>query len=95
MYILVVYDISGNGARQRLASYLKSRGFTRIQRSAFIGRPLPSVARDVERVLPSFISSKADVIHLFPLLEYSIEHMAVYGRPLSQVSVARGVLVVK
>jgi CRISPR-associated protein Cas2 len=93
LYVLVVYDISDNKVRSELANYLKVKGFTRIQRSAFIGRPPPSVLRDVERVLPRYIKSESDVIHLIPLLEYSVKHVKVYGRPLAEFK-AEGEVVV-
>jgi len=93
LYVLVVYDISDNRVRFALANYLKVKGFTRIQRSAFIGRPPPSILRDVERVLPRYIKSESDVIHLIPLLEYSVKHVKVYGRPLAELR-AEGEVVV-
>ena len=93
LYVLVVYDISDNRVRSELANYLKVKGFTRIQRSAFIGRPPPSILRDVERVLPRYIKSESDVIHLIPLLEYSVKHVKVYGRPLADLK-AEGEVVV-
>ncbi|MCC6023066.1 MAG: CRISPR-associated endonuclease Cas2, partial [Desulfurococcaceae archaeon] len=37
MKVLVIYDISDNNDRNRLAEDLKKLGLTRIQRSAFIG----------------------------------------------------------
>lgn len=89
MYVVVIYDISCNETRSRLANYLKTKGFTRIQKSAFIGRPTPGVLRDVERMLPRFIEDASDVIHLIPILEYSIQHMKVYGRPMSEITVDR------
>jgi len=84
--VLVVYDISDDQVRRRLSDYLKSKGFTRIQRSAFIGNPPPSIYKDVRRVLKLFIKSESDVIHVFPITEYSLRYMEVYGNPLSDVS---------
>jgi CRISPR-associated protein Cas2 len=93
LYVLVVYDISDDRVRFELANYLKVKGFARIQRSAFIGRPPPSILRDVERVLPRYIKSESDVIHLIPLLEYSVKHVKVYGRPLAELKAERGLMV--
>lgn len=95
MFILVIYDISDNRVRQDLANYLKTKGFTRIQRSAFIGRPLPSVLRDVSRTLGKFIESSSDVIHLIPLLEYSVKHIITYGRPLAEITGDKRLLVIE
>ncbi|MEM1830599.1 MAG: CRISPR-associated endonuclease Cas2 [Thermosphaera sp.] len=94
MLVLVVYDISSNTVRQELANYLKSKGFIRLQRSFFAGRPLPSVLRDVERLLPRFINAPdRDVIHLVPVYSVDVKNMRVYGRALADIS-AVGKLVV-
>ncbi|MET1159367.1 MAG: CRISPR-associated endonuclease Cas2 [Thermoprotei archaeon] len=85
MYVLVVYDVSDNGARAKLADYLKSRGFTRIQRSVFIGNPLPARYKDVLRTIPRFIDRDSDVVHLFPLTEYSLRYYTVYGKPWADI----------
>jgi len=84
--VLVVYDISDDQVRRRLSDYLKFKGFTRIQRSAFVGNPPPSIYKDVRRVLKLFIKSESDVIHLFPITEYSLRYMEVYGNPLSDIN---------
>ncbi|MCS7110743.1 MAG: CRISPR-associated endonuclease Cas2, partial [Ignisphaera sp.] len=34
----MAYDISDNTARLRVAEWLQNQGFTRIQRSVFVGR---------------------------------------------------------
>lgn len=95
VFILIVYDISDDKTRKRLADYLKSKGFTRIQRSVFIGNPPPSIYKDVKRMLELFIRSDNDVIHVFPITEYSLKYMVVYGNPLSDINlVSRELLVI-
>ena len=92
--VLVVYDISDDLVRKRLADYLKSKGFTRIQKSVFIGNPPPSLYKDVRRMLKYFIKSDKDVIHVFPITEYSVKYMQVYGNPLSEISLSSRELIV-
>lgn len=65
----MVYDISDNQTRFNLANYLKTKGFVRVQRSFFIGRPTPGILKDVERVLPRYVHFESDVIHLVPVPE--------------------------
>jgi len=48
--VVVVYDISDDAKRYRLASRLKALGLSRIQRSAFAGRLDSSRLRDLYRV---------------------------------------------
>lgn len=94
MIILVVYDISDNQVRAELANYLKTKGFVRVQRSFFIGRPTPAILRDVERVLPKYVASENDVIHLIPVPEIMVKGIRVYGRPLADVSTVSRLLVI-
>ncbi len=96
MLVLVVYDISSNSVRQELANYLKSKGFVRLQRSFFAGRPLPSVLRDVERVLPRFINAPdRDVIHLVPVYSVDVKNVRVYGRALADITAVGKLIVVQ
>jgi CRISPR-associated protein Cas2 len=94
LIVLVAYDIEDDETRVRLSDYLKSKGLTRIQRSVFVGRLLPSTAKDVERALPRFVKGERDVIHYIPLLEYSLRYLKCFGHPLAVLSVDREPLVV-
>ncbi len=79
MKVLVVYDISDNGARQRVADWLLSRGFTRIQRSAYVARGGIAIARDVERYVSRWIDSKRDVVHILLIQDVEWDRRIVVG----------------
>ncbi len=85
MYILVVYDIGSNVKRKRLADYLKSKGLSRLQRSMFLGNPTPMTVKDIYRTIPRFMDLSNDIVHIIPLIKYSIEHMKVYGKPFEDI----------
>ena len=92
--VLVIYDVSDNEKRNNLANYLKTKGFTRIQRSAFVGRPLPSTLLDVERTVPRLIDQDTDVVHIFPLPETSVQRVRVFGKPLAELAAKRSLVVI-
>ncbi|MEZ0394289.1 MAG: CRISPR-associated endonuclease Cas2 [Desulfurococcaceae archaeon] len=94
MLVLIVYDISDNARRNDLANYLKAKGFARIQRSAFLGRPPPHVLRDVERAMQRFVGGGSDVIHEFPIYESAAGQIKWWGRPLAEIGAQRGLLVI-
>ncbi|ACL11107.1 CRISPR-associated protein Cas2 [Desulfurococcus amylolyticus 1221n] len=94
MYALVIYDVSSNEKRYNLANYLKTKGLTRIQRSAFIGRIPPSTLLDVERVIPKLIDGSIDVVHVFQLYDTAIQRLKVFGKPLAEITVEHGVMVI-
>ncbi|WP_448577125.1 CRISPR-associated endonuclease Cas2 [Thermosphaera sp.] len=92
MIILIAYDIADNNVRLKLANYLQSKGLARIQKSVFTGTILPTTLKDLDRTLPGFVKNSDDVIHLIPLLEYSLKNMKHYGNPLNQIKVERETL---
>lgn len=81
--VLVIYDISSNSDREKLASKLKSFGLERVQKSAFIGRVSSSTLKDIERVAKRFIKTCTDVVHIIPLSTYEYQRMKVLGNPLN------------
>ncbi|NPA99592.1 MAG: CRISPR-associated endonuclease Cas2 [Crenarchaeota archaeon] len=84
MYVAIVYDISDDRKRKKYSDYLKSRGFVRVQRSMFMGRPVSSIYKDVLRRSKTVISGE-DIVHIIPLTKYSIDYMVVLGNPLSRI----------
>ncbi|MEM0370910.1 MAG: CRISPR-associated endonuclease Cas2 [Pyrobaculum sp.] len=51
MYVLVVYDITENDVRNRVADILRSFGLERIQKSVFLGRLPPALVKELEEKL--------------------------------------------
>ena len=69
MTTLVVYDISDDNIRNKLAEFLKDNGLERIQKSAFIGDLTPQERRDLVRLLHYFIKDENDRIDVFVICE--------------------------
>jgi len=89
---LVVYDISDDSTRNKLADELFRLGLTRIQRSAFAGDLDPQRAKDLVRVLSRYISSDRDVIHVFRLGIRDWENRVVIGREWGAGSVSKTII---
>ena len=81
--VLVIYDISDNGVRERFANHLKALGLNRIQRSAFIGKVSSQTLKDIERAARRIINPETDIVHIFPLSSYEYTRMRVLGKPLT------------
>lgn len=79
--LLVIYDISDNGLRLKVASFLKSRGLVRIQKSAFIGRATRSLRLDVEAGLRRLAREGRGTVNiqLYPLPPSSFSRRVVIG----------------
>ncbi len=79
--VLVVYDVSDDGDRRRLAAALEAWGLYRIQRSAFAGRLQWAKARDLAALAARIIDPESDVVHLVPLREEEWARAIVLGTP--------------
>ncbi len=73
MQTLVVYDISDDNVRNRLAEFLKDFGLERIQKSAFLGNLSPQERKDLLVLLPKFIKDREDRIDVFVICERDLK----------------------
>ena len=81
MQTLVIYDISSNTMRERLAKRLFDYGMQRVQLSAFCGE-LNSHDREVLlKELPNFIGCERDCIYVLPLCERCVRLWRAVGKP--------------
>jgi len=69
MKVLVVYDITNDNLRNKIAEILKDFGLLRIQKSAFIGDLSSEERKDLEKVLSRKNLDKNDKIDVFPICE--------------------------
>jgi len=90
--VLVIYDISDNAIRSKLADDLIRLGLTRIQRSAFMGYINSSRWKDLVRVCQRWCRGPNDVIHIVPLCDYDWRKVRVFGRPYSHKPLGSGVI---
>ncbi|RLE67462.1 MAG: CRISPR-associated endonuclease Cas2 [Thermoprotei archaeon] len=79
---LVVYDISNDRMRMKLADNLKSLGLARIQRSAFAGRINSSKLKDLYRICRKYVDDPRNIIHIFTLCGYDWSRRKVFGREI-------------
>ncbi len=92
--VLVVYDVSDNAKRLRLAKTLERMGLSRIQRSAFAGAMPAARIKDLERAARRIIDPSTDVVHIIPLAERDWQARRVLGTPIWGDGLARHLLVV-
>lgn len=77
MYWLL-YDISDNRRRVKLAQLCKDYGFVRMQKSCFFGRVNKITLNRFERELERMADSN-DIIYLIPIAENSLKQMRIWG----------------
>ncbi|QGA53936.1 CRISPR-associated endonuclease Cas2 [Sulfolobus sp. E5-1-F] len=80
MKLLVVYDVSDDSKRNKLANNLKKLGLERIQRSAFEGDIDSQRVKDLIRVVKLIIDTNTDIVHIIPLGIRDWERRIVIGK---------------
>lgn len=79
MWVLVVYDISENEKRSKVAKELQRLGLSRIQRSAFVGDIDSQRYKDLVRICSKLVNGKDDILHIIPLGLRDWERRVVIG----------------
>ena len=78
MLVWVIYDISDNGIRSRVAKICKNYGLFRVQKSAFLGdlnrNESDSLALECEVLI-----DESDSVYVFPMCEDCFEKIELIG----------------
>ena len=77
MLYLVVYDITNDSNRTRLAKLLERYGLNRVQYSAFRGELNPNDREALSRQVKRFIRDEHDCIFIIPLRKRCVETAVV------------------
>jgi len=67
MYLLLIYDISHDGTRTKIASACEDYGLDRIQYSAFTGQLSRNHQEELMLRIRSLLGQKAGCVQLFPV----------------------------
>ncbi len=94
MQTLVIYDISSDRMRERLANRLFDYGLQRVQLSAFCGELNPHDRHALLKELPEFIGSERDRIYVVPLCERCVRLWCAVARERLEPARAEDVRVV-
>ena len=87
MLVWVIYDISENRIRSRVAKLCKNYGLFRVQKSAFLGdmnrNQSDSLALECEAVI-----EESDSVYVFPMCEDCFEKINLIGTGFDRELVA-------
>jgi CRISPR-associated protein Cas2 len=77
MLYLVVYDITDDSNRNRLAKLLERYGLARVQYSAFRGELNPNDREALSKQVRRFVRDEHDCIFIIPLCKRCVETAVV------------------
>lgn len=78
-HVLVIYDVSQDSRRLKLADALRLLGMTRVQKSAFISEFRPALISEVKRAALRIIDTGTDNVQIYPLTPASYSMRIVIG----------------
>ncbi|RLE74988.1 MAG: CRISPR-associated endonuclease Cas2 [Thermoprotei archaeon] len=77
--ILVIYDITDDKLRQRVADFLKSKGLIRVQKSAFLGSASHALRAELEAGLWRLVKGEKANVQIYPIPPSSFRRRVVIG----------------
>jgi len=77
--ILVIYDITDDRLRQRVADFLKSKGLVRVQKSAFLGSASHTLRVELEAGLRRMVRGQKANVQIYPIPRSSYTRRVVIG----------------
>ncbi|NPA69645.1 MAG: CRISPR-associated endonuclease Cas2 [Crenarchaeota archaeon] len=80
-YILVIYDITDDNLRQKVADILHSYGLSRIQKSAFFGYLINARIKDLAAKLRKMIRNQRANIQIYVLCSQCLTRRIILGVP--------------
>lgn len=78
---LILYDITENKYRNKIAKEIISRGLYRIQKSVFLGATFTEKIRELENIFTIHIQSTQsinDKLMIIPLDQYNLREMEIF-----------------
>lgn len=82
MYTLVIYDITDDELRLKVAAACKEVGLVRIQKSAFLGMIDSQRRKSLELRLGKILGSHKGNIQIFVICEADMVHRKIIGEPI-------------
>lgn len=89
MYTWIIYDITDNRQRTKVADRCRQLGLQRVQRSVFLGKVRKRLLSDFQREAPGLINFKTDRLFIVPMSRKQYEEMARLGKAVPRLA-ARG-----
>ncbi len=78
--IWIIYDISADKARSRVAKACKNKGLYRVQKSAFLGTLNRNQIDELRIICEDLIDADVDSVYIFPMCEDDFKKVKLLGQ---------------
>ena len=92
MLLWVIYDISNDKTRGRVAKACKGKGLYRVQKSAFLGTLNRNQLDELKIMCEDLIDSEVDSVYLFPMCEDDFKKVKLLGQAFDKKLVSAELL---
>ncbi|HEC98588.1 MAG TPA: CRISPR-associated endonuclease Cas2 [Nitrospirae bacterium] len=80
MLVWIIYDISADKARSRVAKACKNKGLYRVQKSAFLGTLNRNQIDELRIICEDLIDADVDSVYIFPMCEDDFKKVKLLGQ---------------
>ena len=80
MLVWIIYDISSDKARNRVAKACKNKGLYRVQKSAFLGTLNKNQIDELRIICEDLIDPEIDSVYIFPMCEDDFKKVKLLGQ---------------
>ena len=84
MLVWVVYDISVDKTRNRVAKICKGYGLYRVQKSAFLGEMNRNQIDELVLMCKEITDEEKDSVYIFPMCEDDFKKVKMIGIPFNK-----------
>ncbi|MCL0042457.1 CRISPR-associated endonuclease Cas2 [Thermodesulfovibrionales bacterium] len=78
--VWVIYDITENKTRAKIAKSCKDKGLYRVQKSAFLGTLNKNQIDELGIMCDDIINPKKDSVYIFPMCEDDFKKVKLLGQ---------------
>lgn len=80
MLVWIIYDISDDKTRSKLAKACKDKGLYRVQKSAFFGTLNRNQIDELKIICEDIINPEVDSVYIFPMCEDDFKKVKLLGQ---------------
>lgn len=84
MLVWVIYDISEDKKRNKVAKFCKEYGLYRVQKSAFLGEINKNQFDELMLKCKDLINQDTDAVYLFPMCSEDFSKVKIVGIPFDR-----------
>ena len=86
--VWLIYDISDDKTRGKIAKACKNKGLYRVQKSAFLGTMNRNQTDELKIMCDDIIDPDADSVYIFPMCEEDFKKVKLLGQAFDKKLVA-------